>query len=225
MRILVIEDEEKIAKSIKKGLEQERFTVDLAHTGMDGYDLASTEDYDCIVLDLMLPEMNGIEVCTKLRQHSISTPILMLTAKSDIEDKILGLNTGADDYLAKPFDFDELVARVRALLRRPKQTLSTILTCADLSLDTKTYNVYRGETLVTLSKREFALLEYLLRNKGSIVSKDQIMAHVWNFDDDVLPNTVEQYIGYLRKKIDISFPKRKPLLHTVRGFGYRLGEI
>jgi len=222
MRILLVEDESKIAKSIKKGLEQETYSVDIALNGEEGYDLATTEEYDVIILDWMLPVMSGTEICIKLRQQDIKTPILILTAKSETDDKVIGLNSGADDYLTKPFAFEELLARIKSLLRRPVNYLSTQFFCDDLSLDTNSYLVKRGNSEISLSKREFALLEYLLRNEGKTVSKDQIIAHVWDYESDILPNTVEQYIGYLRNKIDKSFPKRKPLIKTVRGFGYTI---
>ena len=222
MRVLVVEDEQKIAYAIKKGLEQETYSVDLAFTGVEGYDLSSTEEYDVIILDLMLPEMSGMEVCSKLRLNKIQTPILMLTAKAELEDKVQGLNCGADDYLVKPFAFEELLARIRALLRRPAASLEAELRCGDLSLNPQTYLVKRNNVEINLSKREFSLLEYLMRNSGKTLSKNQIIAHVWNYDDDVLPNTVEQYVGYLRNKVDKPFPRKPTLIHTVRGWGYKL---
>ena len=224
MKILVVEDEHKIAGAVKRGLEQENFLVDLAYTGPEGYDLASSEDYDGIILDLMLPEMDGLTICQKLRAQNIHTPILILTAKSELDDKVKGLNTGADDYLTKPFAFEELLARLKAILRRPKNLTENQLTADDLCLDTQTFEVKRGDTLLALSKKEFSLLEYLLRNKEKTLTKEQIVNHVWNFDADVLPNTIEQYIGYLRNKIDKPFPSKKQLIITVRGFGYALRE-
>ncbi len=224
MRVLVVEDEYKIANSIKRGLEQENFTVDVVYDGIEGYDMASSEEYDLIILDLMLPGMDGLEICEKLRKEKVFTPILILTAKGSISDKVEGLNKGADDYLVKPFAFEELLARVRALIRRPVEQLGNKLKVEDLELDPVNFQVKRGIKEIVLSRKEFSLLEYLIRNKGRIISKDQIIAHVWNYDSDVLPNTVEVYIGYLRKKIDGAFPKRKPLIQTIRGFGYRIGE-
>ncbi|OGC39027.1 DNA-binding response regulator [candidate division WWE3 bacterium RBG_13_37_7] len=223
MKILVVEDEHKIANAIKRGLEQETYAVDVAYTGKDGFDLATTENYDLILLDLMLPEMDGLEVCKKLREESIHTPILMLTAKSELEDKVAGLNYGADDYLTKPFAFEELLARIRALLRRPQNALDDELKCVNLTLNTATFKVERAGKGIALSKKEFALLEYLLRNKNKIVTKDQITTHVWNYESNILPNTVEQYIGYLRNKIDKPFKDRN-LIKTVRGFGYKISE-
>jgi len=224
MRILIIEDEHRIAQSIKKGLEQEMFAADIAYTGTDGYDLASVEDYDLIILDIMLPGMDGLEVCEKLRKEKIHSPILMLTAKSQIQDKVAGLDLGADDYLTKPFSFEELLARIRALTRRPKKTVGTKLIVDDLCLEPQRFDVIREGKKISLSNKEFALLEYLMRNAGTILSKDQIISHVWNYDADILPNTVEVYIRNLRKKIDLPFKNKKPLLQTVRGFGYRIGQ-
>jgi len=224
MRILVVEDEHRIANSIKKGLELESHAVDVAYTGTDGYDLATTEDYDLLVLDLMLPEMDGISITRELRKNKNQVPIIMLTAKSQVEDKIKGLDSGADDYLSKPFSFEELLARIRALARRPKAAISTLLKVSDLSLDQNLFEVKRGDKQINLSSKEFSLLEYLMRNSGKILSKDQIITHVWNYDADILPNTVEVYIRNLRNKIDLPFHNKKPLIKTVRGFGYKIGE-
>lgn len=223
MRILVVEDEHKIANSIKKGLEQESFAVDVAYDGESGFDLAASEDYDAVVLDLMLPKIEGLEVCRKLREdENVHTPILILTAKGELDDKVNGLNSGADDYLAKPFAFAELLARIRALSRRPKQTLDAVLKVGDLTLNSLTFEVKRGKKTIELSKTEYALLEYLMRHKDKVLTKDKIINHVWDYDADILPNTVEVYIGYLRNKIDRAFPKSKSLIHTVRGFGYKI---
>ena len=224
MRILVVEDEHKIANSIKKGLEQESYAVDVAYDGSGGFDLATSEEYDVIILDLMLPGLDGLTICKKLRrEENIHTPILILTAKGEVEDKVKGLNSGADDYLPKPFAFSELLARIRALARRPKQVLESSLRVEDLTLNTLTYQVNRSGKNIELSKKEYALLEYLMRHNGKVLSKDQIINNVWDYDSDVLPNTVEVYIGYLRSKIDKPFKNNKSLIHTVRGFGYRLG--
>ncbi len=223
MRILVIEDEHKIANSIKKGLEQEAYAVDVAYDGEYGYDLAATVEYDVIVLDLMLPNKDGVEICSELREEHNHTPILILTAKGQLEDRVNGLNAGADDYLVKPFAFAELLARIRALARRPKESIETVLTAGDLNLNTLSYEVKRAGKNIQLSKKEFTLLEYLMRHKEQILNKDQIINNVWDYDADVLPNTVEVYIGYLRNKIDKPFKKNKPLIHTVRGFGYKIG--
>ncbi len=225
MRILVVEDEHKIANSIKKGLEQESYAVDVTFTGDDGYGLASTEDYDLIILDILLPGINGIEIAKKLRSQQIHTPILMLTAKGQVEDKITGLDAGADDYLTKPFAFEELLARIRALTRRPKDSLGIILVVLDLTLNTTIYHAKRDNTVIRLSSNEYALLEYLMRHPNQTLTKEQIINHVWNYDADVLPNTVEVYIGYLRNKIDKPFSEKLALIQTVRGFGYKIGGV
>lgn len=222
MRILVIEDEHKIAGAIKKGLEQERYAVDVEYDADSGYGAALNEPYDLMIIDRMLPgSMEGIDIARQLREKKIHTPILLLTAKDQVRDRVAGLNAGADDYLVKPFSFEELLARVRALLRRPAEAKTNVLKVGDLSLDTTNYGLKRGGKPIVLSSKEFALLEYLMRNAGQVLSKDNIIAHVWNFDADILPNTVEVYIGYLRGKIDKPF-KAKPLLHTLRGFGYKI---
>lgn len=224
MRILIVEDEHKIANSIRRGLEQETFAVDIAFDGESGYDLASTENYDVIILDLMLPKMDGLTICKNLRSENIHTPILILTAKDSVDEKVEGLNAGADDYLPKPFSFTELLARIRALSRRPKQSLNTILKSGDLTLNTKNLEVKRGNIIIELSKTEFSLLEYLMRNIGKVVTKDQIIEHVWNYDADVLPNTVEVYIGYLRTKLEKPFKGKPKVIKTVRGFGYKIAD-
>lgn len=223
MRILVVEDEHKIANSIKKGLEQEAYAVDVAYNGTDGYDLAATEDYDAIILDLLLPGMDGVTICKKLRADKMHTPILMLTAKGQLSDKVEGLNAGADDYLVKPFAFEELLARLRALTRRPKNNLGSVLSYVDLTLNTQTYEVKRGSQVIALSKKEFALLEYLLRHPEIVITKEQLISHVWDYEADILPNTVEVYIKYLRNKVDQPFKNKPALIQTVRGFGYKLG--
>lgn len=222
MRILVIEDEHKIAGAIKKGLMQEKFAVDVEYDADNGYGAALNEPYDLMIIDRMLPgSMEGLEIARRLREKKIHTPILLLTARDQVRDRVAGLNAGADDYLVKPFSFEELLARVRALLRRPAETKSNVLKVGDLSLDTTNYELSRGGKPIALSSKEFALLEYLMRNTGQVLSKDNIIGHVWNFDADILPNTVEVYIGYLRAKIDKPY-KAKPLIHTVRGFGYKI---
>jgi DNA-binding response OmpR family regulator len=225
MRILVVEDEHRIANSIKKGLEQERYAVDVAYAGNDGYDLASTEDYDLILLDIMLPEMSGIEITKELRKNKINIPILLLTAKGQTEDKVKGLDAGADDYMIKPFSFEELLARIRAITRRRGAVVNTSLFVDDLKMDSKKYLVKRGNQEIRLSNKEFSLLEYLITNKNTIVTKDQIIAHVWDYNADILPNTIEVYIKNLRNKIDKPFNNKKPLINTIRGFGYRIGYV
>jgi DNA-binding response OmpR family regulator len=224
MKILIVEDEHKIANSIKKGLEQESFAVDVAYTGDEGYDLAVAEGYDLIILDRLLPGIDGIDICKKLREQQIHTPILLLTAKGQVEDRVEGLNSGADDYLIKPFAFEELLARIKALIRRPKGNLGAVLTVSDLSLNTLTFEVKRGDKQVKLTSKEYSLLEYMMRHPNQILTKDQIINHVWNYESDILPNTVEVYIGYIRNKIDRPFPKITPLIRTVRGFGYKVSN-
>lgn len=224
MKLLLVEDEHKIAASIKKGLEQESYTVDVVYDGTAGLDLALSEEYDLVILDRLLPEIDGVEICRKIRERGNHTPVLMLTAKGQLQDRLEGFHAGADDYLIKPFAFEELLARIRALVRRPKKSVSNVLTAYDLSLDTDAFEVKRGNRVIQLSSKEFALLEYLLRHQNKIVTKEQIISHVWNYDADILPNTVEVYMGYLRNKIDKPFPDKPHLIHTVRGFGYKLGE-
>jgi len=223
MRILIVEDEHRIANAIKKGLEQERYAVDVAYDGTTGFDLSATEDYDLIILDLMLPDMDGLTILQSLRARNIHIPILILTAKSQIDDKVTGLNEGADDYLTKPFSFEELLARIRALTRRPKMVLSTVLKVGDLTMDPTQYTVSRDGAEISLSSKEFALMEYLLRNAGKILTREQIIGHVWNYDADILPNTVEVYMKKLRSKIDQPFRHKPPLVRTIRGFGYKIG--
>lgn len=222
MRILIVEDDHKIANAIKKGFEQEHFAVDVSYDGKDGLGQASTIEYDAIVLDRMLPEVDGIEICRILREKENHTPIIMLTAKDRLNDKVDGLNCGADDYLTKPFAFIELLARVRALIRRPQRVDSSILKLGDLSMDVFKYEVRRGNMEIKLSSKEFALLEYMMRNPNRILTKDNIISHVWDYDSDVLPNTVEVYIGYLRNKIDKKYSKDRQMIITARGFGYKL---
>jgi DNA-binding response OmpR family regulator len=223
MRILVIEDEPKIAGAIKQGLVQEKFAVDVEHDADTGLGAALAASYDLLIVDRMLPgSVDGAQIVAELRKAGIQTPALLLTAKAQIRDRVEGLNAGADDYLTKPFAFDELLARVRALMRRPQQTQGNRLEVEDLSLDTVTYEVKRGQMTLDLSAKEFALLEYMMRHAGQILSKDSIISHVWDFESDVLPNTVEVYVGYLRNKIDKPF-RKPPLIHTQRGFGYKIG--
>ena len=221
MRILLIEDEHKIARALKKALEQESYAVDVAYDGDEGHAMAMTEPYDVAIIDRMLPgEYDGVSIIKAMREAKIHTPVLILTAIGGVQDRAEGLDSGADDYMVKPFALEELLARVRALLRRPKEQQSTILRAGDLTLDTVNYEVKRGDTTIQLTGKEFALLEYLLRNQGRPLPKELIIAHVWDYDADILPNTVEVYIKYLRAKIDQPFVK--PLIHTVRGFGYKL---
>ena len=221
MRILVVEDEHKIAQAIKRALELEHYAVDVCFDGDEGYAMATTEPYDAAIIDRMLPgDYDGLAIVQEMREAGIHTPVLFLTAMASTRDKTTGLDSGADDYLTKPFAIEELLARVRALLRRPTESQATILSAGDLSLDTTNLQVSRSGKSITLTSREFALLEYLLRNQRRPISKDMIIAHVWDYDADILPNTVEVYMRYLRNKVDKPF--KKPLLHTVRGFGYKL---
>lgn len=216
MKILVVEDEHKIANSIKKGFEQEKWVCDLAFDGEEGYDLASSNSYDCIVLDLMLPKKNGLSISKELRNQNIHTPIIMLTAKGELADKINGFDSGADDYLVKPFAFEELIARVNAISRRPEKIIEDQYEINNLILNTKRQEVFLNNKEVTLSKKEYLLLEYLIKNRGKVVSKDEIMSKVWDYDTNILPNTIEVFIKYIRNKIGNGFIK------TIRGFGYKI---
>lgn len=221
MRILIIEDEHKIARALKKALEQENYAVDVAYDGDEGFAMATTEPYDAMVIDRMLPGgYNGVSILKEMRKMQIHTPVLFLTALDSIAERAEGLDSGADDYLVKPFALEELLARVRALLRRPAEQTPTVLTAGDLSLNTVTYEVERKGKPIQLTSKEFALLEYFLRNQNRPLSKETIIAHVWNYDADILPNTVEVYVKYLRAKIGDTL--KDPLIHTMRGFGYKL---
>jgi len=223
MRILIIEDDHKIANALKKGLEQESYVVDVVYDGAVGIGRAIQSKYDLIILDRMLPGgVDGINICKAARDKNIHTHILMLTAKDKVRDRIDGLNAGADDYLIKPFAFEELLARVRALLRRPNHNIGEVLKVGDLLMDLANYKVTRKNQEIILSATEFRLLEYFMRNPNRILSKDNIIEHVWDYDADILPNTVEVYIGYLRNKIDKPFPKMPKLIQTIVGFGYKL---
>ena len=224
MKILVVEDEHRIANAIKQGLEQETYAVDVEYDGEVAYSAACSEEYDLIILDVMLPGMDGIAICKALRAEGRHVPILMLTAKDQAHDVVLGLDTGADDYLAKPFSFEVLLARIRALLRRPHDSVGDVLTSGDLSMNTVSQVVTRAGAVIRLSAKEYAILEYLLRNKGRVLSKNNIMSHVWDFDADILPNNVEVFVAYLRSKVDRPFTSA-PLISTVRGFGYRLEDV
>lgn len=224
MKVLIIEDEHRIATSIQKGLIQEGYQADISFNGTDGLDMASSVDYDVIVLDLMLPGMDGFAVCKSLREQNIHTPILMLTAKSQLSDKLLGFQTGVDDYLTKPFAFEELLARLKSLNKRPSPATPSIIDIDGLVLNTKTYQVRRDSQNISLTQHEYRLLEYFIRNAHQILTKEQIISYVWEYDSDILPNTVEVYVKKLRNKIDLPFPESTPLLTTIRGFGYRLGK-
>lgn len=221
MRILVIEDEKTLANSIKTGLVDEHFAVDVAYDGVSGYDLASVEEYDAIIVDIMLPGMDGIQICKMLREEKNNTPLLMLTAKDTTEDTVTGLDSGADDYLVKPFSFDELLARLRALMRR-NSTKDPILRVDTLSLDPTSHIVKRANKEISLTSKEYALLEYFLRHPGHILTREQIISHVWDYSEDLMSNIIDVLIKRLREKIDKAFPKEKQLFITVRGIGYKI---
>jgi len=220
MRILVIEDEQKVANFIKQGLKEEGYSVDVACDGEEGYLLAKDNEYDVIILDIMLPKMDGITLCKKLRAEKIFTPILMLTAKDSVKDKVTGLDSGANDYLTKPFSFEELLARIRVLLRKDQTATPTKLKVDDLVLDLLTHKVSRAGKEIPLTNKEYALLEYLMRNTGSIVTRTMISEHVWDINFDTFTNVIDVYVNYLRNKIDKGYKKK--LIHTIRGRGYMI---
>jgi len=222
MRILVIEDEKKIADFIKRGLKEEGYAVDAAYDGAEGQFLAKTNSYDLILLDLMLPKIDGLTLCKSLKKEGITIPVIMLTAKDTVEDKVTGLDAGADDYITKPFVFEELLARVRAILRKKGSKEAAKLEVEGLKLDLITHRVTRQDKEIILTAKEYALLEYLMRNAGSIVTRTMISEHVWNADFDTFTNVIDVYINYLRNKIDAKHSKK--LIHTVRGRGYILKE-
>lgn len=220
MRILVVEDEKSIARFIRQGLEEAGYAVDVAEDGQEGLQYARVADYDVLVLDIMLPRVDGLELLRALRREGKKTPALMLTARDTVDDRVQGLDAGADDYLVKPFAFPELLARIRALLRRPPLQAGTVLQVGDLEMDTSTRKVRRGERLIELTPREYAVLEYLMRHPNQVLTRTQIGEHVWNFDFYHESNVIDVYIGYLRRKIEKE--GERPLIHTVRGVGYRL---
>jgi DNA-binding response OmpR family regulator len=223
MRVLVVEDEQKINRSVCQALREEAYAVDAAHDGDQGEELALINEYDLIILDLMLPKKSGIALCRGLRERGIGTPILMLTAKDSLEDRVIGLDSGADDYLVKPFFMDELLARARALLRRDTTVKSTRLQLADLVVDTSSHRVTRAGTPIDLTSKEYAMLEYFIRNPDQVLTRTMISEHVWDEEFDSLSNIIDVYIRRLRKKIDEGFQPR--LLHTIRGSGYLLGIL
>lgn len=218
----MVEDEDKIAAFIKKGLEEEGYAVDVVGDGESALDYASSVDYDVIILDIMLPRRDGISVCQKLRERGCNAPILMLTARDAVDDRVRGLDAGADDYLVKPFAFRELVARIRALLRRPRDVISSQLQVGDLVLDTRTRVAQRGGRKIELTAREYALLEFLMRNKNQVLTRTQIAEHVWDYDFFSESNIVDVYIRYLRVKVDADFEPK--LIQTVRGVGYKISD-
>ena len=222
MRILLAEDERKVASFIQRGLEAEQYAIDVAHDGEAALTRATTGEYDLLILDVMLPRRDGLSVLSEIRTRKLPLPVLLLTARDTVADKVAGLDRGADDYLTKPFAFEELVARVRALLRRAGPAAPVVLTLADLSLDPTTREVARGGTRIELTAKEYALLEFFLRRAGQVVSRAVIAHHVWGVDFDTFTNVIDVYVNYLRKKIDAGFEPK--LLHTVRGTGYVLKE-
>jgi heavy metal response regulator len=222
MRILVVEDEKKVARFIQQGLDEEHYAVDVSHDGAEGLTMAETGSYDVIILDVMLPGKDGFEFTRELRAEHVTTPILMLTAKTTTDDKVAGLDSGADDYLTKPFAFAELLARVRSLLRRGAHEKTTQLTAADLELDTVTHRARRGGRPIELTAKEYALLEFLIRNKDRVLSRTIIAEHIWDYHFDTGTNLIDVYINHLRNKVDTGFELK--LIHTVRGVGYVLKE-
>ncbi len=220
MRLLVVEDEARIASFIRRGLEEERHAVDVAPDGDDAVHLATLNDYDVILLDVLLPRKNGLAVCRELRARNVSAPILMLTAKDSVEDRVAGLRIGADDYLTKPFAFDELLARIDALVRRQSLDRSPVLRVADLTLDPLTHEVRRADRPIELTNKEYALLAFLMRRPGQVLTRTQIAEQIWDMDFDNESNVIDVYIRYLRKKIDAD--GARPLIHTVRGAGYTM---
>ncbi|CAI2717888.1 heavy metal response regulator transcription factor [Nitrospina watsonii] len=222
MRILIVEDEKKVAGFIKKGLEEETYAVDVASDGEEGQSLAEFNHYDLIILDLMLPKINGLNVLSHLRSKNINTPIILLTAKDSVEDKVKGLNQGADDYLTKPFAFSELLARIRSLLRRGQSETKTVLQVGDLTLDLVSHKVKRGEEEIELTGKEYSLLEYFMRNAGKVLTRTMIAEHVWDYNFDTFTNVIDVYVNHLRKKIDKQYDQK--LLHTLRGVGYVMRE-
>ena len=222
MHILIVEDEQRLAGLLRRVLTEERHAVDVAHDGVEGLDLAASDTYDLVILDLMLPELDGLELCRRMRAEGADAPVLMLTARGAVEDRVAGLNAGADDYLVKPFAMEELLARVNALLRRRGRDLDAVpdLRVGDLTLDLVRHEARRAGRTVELTAKEFALLEYLMRHPGQALSRARITDHVWRYDLEALSNVVDIYIHYLRDKIDRGFDR--PLIKTVRGVGYKI---
>ncbi len=222
MKILIVEDEKKVAKFLKQGLEEERYACEVAYDGAQGEVMASAGNYDLIILDILLPKKDGILVLKGLRSKQVKTPVLMLTAKSAVEEKVEGLDSGADDYLTKPFAFAELVARVRSLIRRGALEKSTLLKIADLQLDTVAHKAKRGETSIELTGKEYALLEYFMRNVNRVLTRTILSEHIWHYNFDTGTNVIDVYVNHLRSKIDDGFDAK--LLHTIRGVGYVLKD-
>ena len=222
MKILVVEDEKKVASFIKRGLEEEKYEVVTIHDGEEGLSTATEKTFDLIILDVMLPKMDGVTIMKELRIRKVLTPVLMLTAKGEVEDIVAGLDSGSDDYLTKPFAFAELLARVRALLRRSELDRGAEIRFADLRLDPVTHKVWRAEKEIDLTAKEYALLEYLVRNPNQVLTRTMIAEHVWDYTFDSFTNIIDVYVNYLRKKIDRDAEKK--LIHTVRGVGYILRD-
>ncbi len=222
MKILLVEDEKKLAAYIKKGLEENHFAVDVCFDGEEGLYMLNTGEYDLIILDILLPKENGLEILTKARKNGKNMPILLLTAKDAVEDKAHGLDLGADDYLVKPFSFIELIARIRALIRRGKVHYQTRLTVADLSLDLAAHRFYRNEQPIDLTNKEFALLEFFMRNLNTVLTRTQIAEHVWDYNFDSLTNVIDVFVNRLRNKIDKD--RTHKLIHTIKGVGYIMKE-
>lgn len=222
MRILVAEDEKKIAGFIKRGLKEEGYAVDVAYDGEEAYDLATINlnEYDLIILDVVMPKMDGVTLCRKLREEKITAPVLMLTGKDAVKDKVTGLDSGANDYLTKPFAFEELLARIRAVLRKNEGAAAAKLRAGDIELDLVTHKVFRAGKEIALTGKEYALLEFLMRNAGNIVTRTMISEHVWDINFDSYTNVIDVYINYLRKKIDGNFKEK--MIRTIRGRGYIL---
>ena len=222
MRLLVVEDEENLRTVIRKRLMKEGYSVDVCADGQEALDYMAVSPYDTVILDIMMPKMSGMEVLKKMRAGGDQTPVLFLTAKDGIEDRVKGLDSGADDYLVKPFAFEELLARIRVMIRRQSDSASDEMTLADLTVDAGKHSVTRGGKAIELSAKEFAVLEYLMRHQGQVLSREQIEQHVWDFDYEGGSNMVDVYIRYLRRKLDEGYEKK--LIHTVRGAGYVMRE-
>lgn len=222
MRILIVEDERRLGNIIKKGFVEEGFAVDLVFDGVEGQYLSFSEQYDLIILDITLPKLDGLTICKNLREKEIKTPVLILTARSTLEDKVIGLDSGADDYLTKPFAFLELKSRVHALIRRSKRNVSPILKIADLVLDPLQHKVTRNGKIITLTPKEFAILELLIHHKDEVVTRTMIIEHVWDYNFDSLSNVVDVFIAALRRKIDLGCKVK--LIHTLHGIGYKLTD-
>ena len=222
MRLLVVEDEENLRTVIRKRLMKEGYSVDACGDGQEALDYMAVSPYDTVILDIMMPKMSGMEVLKKMRAGGDQTPVLFLTAKDGIEDRVKGLDSGADDYLVKPFAFEELLARIRVMIRRQSDSASDEMTLADLTVDAGKHSVTRGGKAIELSAKEFAVLEYLMRHQGQVLSREQIEQHVWDFDYEGGSNMVDVYIRYLRRKLDEGYEKK--LIHTVRGAGYVMRE-